>query len=185
PRNNREPEGGDESGLTRSLPRLLHRPSFADWQTVGAAGSALQGRRGARGSERDRSAHECALGKDLAEDPTPGRCAYDVRLCFPHPLTLLVGFIALAAVMTYVLPAGQFDRRDDPATGRRVVVAGTYHAVPQAPVTPFQAVVAIPRGMAAAAHKLSGFSDWRRVRSGGSDRSTAPRSRLDGAASRA
>ena len=52
--------------------------------------------------------------------------------------------------MTYVLPAGQFDRRDDPATGRKVVVAGTYHPVPQAPVTPFQAVVAIPKGLLAA-----------------------------------
>jgi len=74
-----------------------------------------------------------------------------VRPRFPHPLTLLVGFIGLAMVMTYLLPAGQFDRRDDPATGRKVVVAGTYHAVPQAPVTPFQAAVAIPKGMAVAA----------------------------------
>ena len=78
-----------------------------------------------------------------------------MKLRFPHPLTLLVGFIGLATVMTYVLPAGQFDRRDDPATGHKVVVAGTYHAVPQAPVTPFQAVVAIPRGMAAAAPIIS------------------------------
>jgi uncharacterized ion transporter superfamily protein YfcC len=69
-----------------------------------------------------------------------------LRLRFPHPLTLLVGFIVLAAVMTYVLPAGQFDRRDDPATGRKLVVAGTYHVVPLAPVTPFQALVAIPKG---------------------------------------
>ncbi|HEX6627920.1 MAG TPA: Na+/H+ antiporter NhaC family protein [Gemmatimonadaceae bacterium] len=74
-----------------------------------------------------------------------------MKLRFPHPLALLVGFIALAAVMTYVLPAGQFDRRDDPATGRKVVVAGTYHEVPRSPVTLFQAVVAIPKGMAAAA----------------------------------
>src|SRR2546423_4240467 len=90
---------------------------------------------------------------DLEEEAVYGRSAIidDVKLRFPHPLTLLVGFIVLAAVMSYVLPAGQFDRRDDPATARRVVVAGTYHAVPQAPVTPFQAVVAIPRGMAAAA----------------------------------
>jgi uncharacterized ion transporter superfamily protein YfcC len=73
-----------------------------------------------------------------------------MKLRFPHPLPLLVGFIALATAMTYVLPAGQFDRRDDPATGRKVVVAGTYHAVPQAPVTPFQAVVAIPKGLLAA-----------------------------------
>jgi len=71
-----------------------------------------------------------------------------MKLRFPHPLTLLIGFIALVALLSYVLPAGQFDRRDDPVTGRKVVVAGTYHAVPQQPVTPFQAVVAIPKGIA-------------------------------------
>ena len=44
-----------------------------------------------------------------------------MKFRFPHPLTLLVGFIGLAAVMSYLLPAGQFDRRDDPVTGRKVV----------------------------------------------------------------
>ena len=71
-----------------------------------------------------------------------------MKLRFPHPLTLLLGFIALVAVLSWVLPAGQFERRDDPVTGRKVVVAGTYHSVPQQPVTPFQAVVAIPKGIA-------------------------------------
>jgi len=44
---------------------------------------------------------------------------------FPHPLVLLVAGIALAAAASWVLPAGQYERRDDPATGRRVVIAGT------------------------------------------------------------
>ena len=52
---------------------------------------------------------------------------YDSRL--PHPLILLLAAVVLAAVLTWILPAGSFDRRDDPATGRRVVVAGTYHPV--------------------------------------------------------
>ena len=78
-----------------------------------------------------------------------------MKLRFPHPLTLLVGFIALAALMSYVLPPGQFERRDDPVTGRKVVVAGTYHAVPQQPVSPFQAVVAIPKGFADAASVIA------------------------------
>lgn len=73
------------------------------------------------------------------------------RSRFPHPLTLLLAFIALAAALTWVLPAGEFQRRDDPATGRSVVVAGTYHAVDAAPVGPFQALVAIPKGMIEAA----------------------------------
>jgi len=57
----------------------------------------------------------------------------------------------VAALLTWILPAGQYDRRDDPATGRRVVVAGTYHAAPAAPVGLFAAAVAIPRGFIAAA----------------------------------
>lgn len=70
---------------------------------------------------------------------------------FPHPLTLLCGCVLLAAAASHVLPPGEYDRRDDPATGRRVVVAGTYHPVAPRPVTAFQAVVAIPRGMIDAA----------------------------------
>jgi len=53
--------------------------------------------------------------------------------------------------MTYVVPAGQYERRDDPATGRSVVVPGTYVEVDANPVGFFDAIVAIPRGMADAA----------------------------------
>ncbi len=70
---------------------------------------------------------------------------------FPHPVTLLCGCVLLAAAASHVLPPGEYDRRDDPVTSRRVVVAGTYHAVPPRPVGAFQALVAIPRGMADAA----------------------------------
>ena len=48
-----------------------------------------------------------------------------MSLRFPHPLVLLTGCIALAAAASWVLPAGEYERRDDPAAGRRVVVAGT------------------------------------------------------------
>ena len=69
----------------------------------------------------------------------------------PHPVILLIAGVAVCAVLTWVLPAGEYDRRDDPATGRSVVVAGTYHRVDPAPVGPFAAVVAIPRGFLEAA----------------------------------
>lgn len=70
---------------------------------------------------------------------------------FPHPLVLLVAFVALAAVLTWVLPAGEFERREDPATGRMAVVAGTYHAAEPSPVGPWEATVAIQKGIVAAA----------------------------------
>jgi len=72
-----------------------------------------------------------------------------VRL--PHPVILLVAGVAVCAALTWILPPGEYDRRDDPATGRSVVVAGTYHRVDPAPVGPFAAVVAIPRAFLEAA----------------------------------
>ena len=55
-----------------------------------------------------------------------------------------------AAIGSYLLPAGQYERRTDPVTGRDVVVAGTYHHVDRQPVGPFEALVAIPKGLAEA-----------------------------------
>jgi uncharacterized ion transporter superfamily protein YfcC len=65
----------------------------------------------------------------------------------PHPLALLSGCIVVAAILSYVLPAGEYERREDPSTGRRVVVAGSYHGVPPHPVSPFETLVAVPKGM--------------------------------------
>ncbi len=76
------------------------------------------------------------------------------RFSVPHPLVLLAGCVILAAAASYVLPAGQFDRADDETTGRSVVVAGTYHAVERSPVNLFDAMVALPRGMAEAAEVI-------------------------------
>lgn len=71
-----------------------------------------------------------------------------MRFQFPHALTLLVGGIVLAAALSHILPAGEYDRREDPATSRKVVVAGTYHPVPPQPVGVLQTLVGIPKGMA-------------------------------------
>jgi uncharacterized ion transporter superfamily protein YfcC len=73
------------------------------------------------------------------------------RIVFPHPLTLLTICVLVAALLSHIIPAGQYDRKDDPVTGRKVVVAGTYHAVPAAPVSFFQTFVAFPKGLADAA----------------------------------
>ena len=74
-----------------------------------------------------------------------------MRLRFPHPLALILIFIALAASSSWLLPAGQYDRRADQSTGREVVVPGTYKQVEAQPVGPFAAVVSVPKGMADAA----------------------------------
>jgi len=69
------------------------------------------------------------------------------RFRIPHPLVLLTGCVLVAAAASWVLPAGEFDRRPDAATGRTVVVAGTYQQVEQSPVGLFDAMIALPVGM--------------------------------------
>ena len=74
------------------------------------------------------------------------------RARFPDPLTLLTACILLGAAASWIVPAGEYDRREDAVTGRMVVVPGTYAAlwIPQ-PVGLFEALLAIPRGLIAAA----------------------------------
>ena len=69
------------------------------------------------------------------------------RIRFPHPLALLVSCILLAAALTWILPAGKYERRDDPVTGRSLVVPGTYAPTPATPVGLLDALDAIPKGM--------------------------------------
>ena len=74
-----------------------------------------------------------------------------MRLRLPHPLVLLLGGVAIAALLTWVLPAGQYQRQRDPSTGREIVVAGTYRQMTPSPVGPAQAVMAVPKGIVAGA----------------------------------
>ncbi len=74
-----------------------------------------------------------------------------VQLRIPHPLALLVACILLAGAATWLLPPGRYARHHDDVTGRDIVVAGTYARVEAAPVGPFAALIAIPKGIGAAA----------------------------------
>lgn len=72
-----------------------------------------------------------------------------VKIRLPHPLVLLLGGVAVAAVLTWVLPAGEYQRVIDPATQRAIVVPGTYAAVASSPVGPLAMLVGVTRGFAA------------------------------------
>lgn len=57
---------------------------------------------------------------------------------FPPSLVILFALLVLVAISTYIVPAGEYDRVTNEATGRTVVVPGSYHHVDQTPVGPFR-----------------------------------------------
>ena len=48
---------------------------------------------------------------------------------FPHSLIIIFLLICVAAVMTWVIPAGEYVRVEDPATGRMIVDPSSYHRI--------------------------------------------------------
>jgi uncharacterized ion transporter superfamily protein YfcC len=55
--------------------------------------------------------------------------------------------ILLAGALTYVLPAGKYERREDATTGREMVVPGTYTRVEPNPLGPLDIGLAVPKGI--------------------------------------
>lgn len=66
-------------------------------------------------------------------------------LAVPHVYILLLGLILICSLLSYVVPAGQYDMTM--VGTREVVDAATYHTVEAEPVTLMQFLSAVPRGM--------------------------------------
>lgn len=67
----------------------------------------------------------------------------------PHTYAIIMAILVISVILTYTLPAGQFDREKQ--DGQTVVIDGTYRAVESAPVNLFGLFEAIPKGMEAGA----------------------------------
>ncbi len=62
----------------------------------------------------------------------------------PHPVVMLFGILVLAMLMSYILPAGVFER--ELIDGRQRVIPGSYHEVASTPVSFFELFMALPKG---------------------------------------
>ncbi len=72
------------------------------------------------------------------------------RFQVPHTLVLLFGMVVAALLLTYVLPAGAFERVEN-AAGRMQVVPGSFHPTPEVDrLSPVAVLTAIPKGLSAA-----------------------------------
>lgn len=70
-----------------------------------------------------------------------------MKLSFPHPLIILLIFVILSGISTYLIPSGEFERRLDEVTGREVVIGGSYHEVESRPISLGQLALSIPEGL--------------------------------------
>lgn len=69
------------------------------------------------------------------------------KLAFPETALLLLIIIAVAAGLTYIMPAGQFERVVDEATGRELVKAGTYTVMESNPTSLVELFSSVFRGI--------------------------------------
>ncbi len=74
-----------------------------------------------------------------------------IKFKVPHTYVILFTVIILVTILTYVLPAGVYERVEDPNTGRTLVNPASFHFVERTPVKPFNMIKAIPEGMKATA----------------------------------
>lgn len=66
---------------------------------------------------------------------------------FPNAFTIVVAFILLAGILTYIIPKGKYERVFDPVTNREVVVPGSYKLIEAEYLSPFEIITCIPRGI--------------------------------------
>lgn len=69
------------------------------------------------------------------------------KIKIPDTYILVVFFIAISAILTFVIPAGEFNRINNPETGLTLADPTSYHQVQQNPVSIEQMLLAIPIGM--------------------------------------
>lgn len=62
----------------------------------------------------------------------------------PHTYIILFLIVLVVCLLTYVIPAGQFERQED-ASGRMLIVPGTYTQVESSPVSPLEIPMAFVR----------------------------------------
>lgn len=66
---------------------------------------------------------------------------------FPHTYVIIFVLIFIAVAMTWIVPAGQFDRVKDSVTGKKLIVAGTFKIIESQPVNFLEIPLQIVKGL--------------------------------------
>jgi uncharacterized ion transporter superfamily protein YfcC len=78
---------------------------------------------------------------------TGGSNKKKIKLKVPNTYVLIFGFVILAAILTYILPAGEYDMITDAVTGKSLIDPLSFHFVERNPTTLLNVLMSIPNGM--------------------------------------
>ncbi len=70
-----------------------------------------------------------------------------IKLKAPDALVLIVVLLVVASILTYILPAGEYNRTIDPITQAEVVNPNSFHKVEKSPVSPWGILKSVPQGL--------------------------------------
>lgn len=80
-----------------------------------------------------------------AENCAPMQKKKRKKMAIPHIFIILLAIMAVMAVLTYIIPAGEYDRVES-EDGRMLVVPDSFHTVESNPTTFMEFFTAIPEG---------------------------------------
>src|SRR5690625_2288156 len=69
----------------------------------------------------------------------------DISQKFPHTYAILLSVVVIGALLSYIVPAGEYERTE--VDGQTMVVSGSYSGVEQSPVGIFELFMSIPNGL--------------------------------------
>lgn len=76
------------------------------------------------------------------------------KIQIPHIFVILVCIAMFFAVLSWIMPAGAYDRVLDPNTGRNIVDPNSFHYLPKTPITFIQFISAYSGGFTNAASMI-------------------------------
>lgn len=85
----------------------------------------------------------------IGRDPRKKNGGFSFKM--PHTYVILMGILVLTVLLTYLIPAGEYSRVLDPATGRMVVIPGSFHFTKGKQAGLFGVFLALQKGYVSAA----------------------------------
>lgn len=70
-----------------------------------------------------------------------------MKKTFPHPMIIMLTFVIVSGIFTYLIQSGEYERIFDEETGREVVVPGSFHSIEDQNTSISDIVLSVPEGL--------------------------------------